>query len=50
MLLAERLMHSCYQMYAQTPLGLAPEIVVFEQQTPGHPKEHTVRVHISYLA
>jgi Glycosyl hydrolase family 47 len=43
MLLAERLMHTCYSMYAQTPTGLAPEIVIFNPQQPGYPKEHVVR-------
>jgi hypothetical protein len=31
-LFAEHLMRSCYEMYRQTPLGLAPEIVVFEER------------------
>lgn len=29
-MIAQELTHTCYQMYAQTPSGLAPEIVVFK--------------------
>lgn len=37
-------MHSCYEMYHRTSTGLAPEIVHFQTQGPGFPKEHAVRL------
>lgn len=40
--LAENLMHTCYEMYRQTPTGLAPEIVFFLGQEKDFPKAHLV--------
>jgi hypothetical protein len=42
MVLAEKLMTSCYEMYRQVPCGLSPEIVVFTEHASGYPKEHQV--------
>lgn len=41
--LAENLMHTCYEMYRQTPTGLAPEIVFFLGPEKDFPKAHQVR-------
>ena len=30
MVFAERLLHTCNEMYRQTPTGLAPEIAIFD--------------------
>jgi Glycosyl hydrolase family 47 len=40
--LAENLMHTCYEMYRQTPTGLAPEIVFFLGGEKDFPKGHRV--------
>jgi hypothetical protein len=40
--LAENLMHTCYEMYRQTPTGLAPEIVFFLGMERDFPKVHQV--------
>lgn len=40
--LAENLMHTCYEMYRQTPTGLAPEIVFFLGPEKDAPKGHQV--------
>lgn len=41
--LAEAMAATCYEMYRQTPIGLAPEIVFFKVsgEDAGYPKEHT---------
>ena len=40
--IARELMRTCYEMYARTPTGLAPEIVHFVQRDGGSefPKQH----------
>lgn len=39
---ARQLMRTCYEMYARTPSGLAPEIVHFNKRNGGDefPKQH----------
>ena len=41
--LAESMAETCYEMYRQTPIGLAPEIVFFNMAgvDAGYPKQHT---------
>lgn len=40
--LAEAMAVTCYEMYRQTPIGLAPEIVFFKVagEDAGYPKQH----------
>jgi mannosyl-oligosaccharide alpha-1,2-mannosidase len=39
--IAKDLMHTCHEMYARTPAGLAPEIVVFTHRDgDDFPKQH----------
>jgi hypothetical protein len=40
--LAESLMHTCYEMYRQVPVGIAPDIVHFTEQEKHDPKVYEV--------